>query len=403
MLTLGLVGCGGMGQRHIKGLHKLHSIGQQQFELVGVCDVMSGNAMAAAQLASDLLGTAPTEHASLEAMRKEHSGLDAIIVTTAPDTHAAIGIEALDHGVHVMVEKPIALTVRQGQRLVEAAARNRRKLAVAENYRRDPLNRLARAVIGSGVLGSVYLVVQSSSGAGEKVIITPWRHRRSSGGIVVDMGIHYADLLEYFLGPIDRVFGFSSMVDKRRVDDAGQGHDADAEDLSVGVAQFASGAIGNWVIDLAGRGQGHFTRMVYGTGGTLSIPQDRSGNELQLALRRDGKDLRHASDEILTLVPDFRLGGVTATLFGSNRLVSYDLPFADVDANLLAIEQDDFARSILEDRPPEVDGAVGLRSLAIAYGFIDAERLGRSVEIDALLAGRDSPYQAEIDALLAEC
>ena len=46
MLTLGLVGCGGMGQRHIKRLHKVQSIGQQQFELVGVCDVRPGNAAA---------------------------------------------------------------------------------------------------------------------------------------------------------------------------------------------------------------------------------------------------------------------------------------------------------------------------------------------------------------------
>jgi predicted dehydrogenase len=391
-----------MGQRHIKGLHKLQSIGQQQFELVGVCDVMSDSAASAAQLASELLGTTPTAHSSLDEMRGIHSGLDAIIITTAPDTHAAIGVGALDHGVHVMVEKPVALTVSQGQRLVEAAARNRRTLAVAENYRRDPLNRLARAVIESGALGSIYLVVQSSSGAGEKVIITPWRHRRSSGGIVVDMGIHYADLLEYFLGPITHVFGFNSIVDKRRLDDAGKWHDVDAEDLSVGVVQFQSGAIGNWLIDLAGRGQGHFTRMVYGTGGTLSVPHDRSGNELQLTVRRDSRDKRLTSDETLALVPDFRLDDVTTSLFGSDRLTSYDLPFADVDANLLAIEQDDFARAIQDDRPPEVDGAFGLRSLAIAYGFMDAERLGRAVEINTLLSGRDGPYQAEIDAMLAD-
>lgn len=233
------------------------------------------------------------------------------------------------------------------------------------------------------------------------MIITPWRHRRSTGGIIVDMGVHYADLLEYFLGPIARVFGFNSVVDKQRIDDTGQSHDVDAEDLSVGVAQFENGAIGNWVIDLAGRGQGHFSRMVYGTSGTLSIPHDRSGNELQLTLRRAGQDTRLSAGEILALVPDFRLDDVTAAVFGSDRLTSYDLPFAEIDSNLLAIEQDDFARSIHENRSPEVDGAFGLRSLAISYGFIDAERLGRPVEIDELLAGRDSPYQDEIDAAVS--
>src|SRR4051812_28132650 len=145
MLRLGLVGCGGMGQRHIKGLQKLQAIGQQRFELVGVCDVLPVNGQAAAQSAAELLGSTPAIYSSLAAMRSDLGAPDAIIVTTAPDTHAEIGIEALDHGVHVMVEKPVTLTVRQGLRLVEAAARNDRKLAGAEKHRRDPSDRLGRA------------------------------------------------------------------------------------------------------------------------------------------------------------------------------------------------------------------------------------------------------------------
>lgn len=77
------------------------------------------------------------------------------------------------------------------------------KLAVAENYRRDPINRLAHALVDAGALGRVFLAVQSSSSGGEKVIITPWRHRREKGGIGLDMGVHYADVLEYLLGPIN--------------------------------------------------------------------------------------------------------------------------------------------------------------------------------------------------------
>ena len=100
--------------------------------------------------------------------------MQALDVTTSPDLHARIGIEALQAGRHVQVEKPITLTIAEGRDLV-AAARDR-KLSVAENYRRDPINRLAKALIDAGVLGTPFLVVQSSSGAGENVIITPWRH-----------------------------------------------------------------------------------------------------------------------------------------------------------------------------------------------------------------------------------
>ncbi len=393
MLRLGLVGCGGMGCRHIGGLARLRAIGQPTWDLVGVCDLFPESSARAADLADDLLGARPQTFGTLVEMQAA-CNLDGIIVTTSPDLHAPVGLEAFDLGLHVMVEKPIALTVEQGASLVDAADRTGRKLAVAENYRRDPINRLAKALLDANVIGPLHLFVQSSSGSGERVIITPWRHRKQSGGIVVDMGIHYADLLEYFAGPIDQVFGFNGIVDQQRVDTDGGLHEVDAEDLSVGVARFRSGAIGNWVIDLAGRGQGHFSRVAYGRNGTLSIPHDRSGKPLDLTVRKDGADVVITPDDQLALVPDFAVDDVTAALFGGERLASYDLPFQTIDTNLLAIEQADFAAAIVEDRAPEVDGAFGLRSLAIAYGFLEAELLGRALTVDDLLTTFDTPYQA---------
>ncbi len=396
MLALALVGCGGMGCRHIRGLRKLKEIGTQPWELAAVCDPLPENAERAASSTEDLLGRRPDVFASIEEMHDQVPQLDALIVTTSPDLHAPVGVAAFERGLHVMVEKPIALTVEQGASLVEAANRADRKLAVAENYRRDPMNRLARALIEADVLGPIHLFVQASSGSGEKVIITPWRHQKRSGGIVVDMGIHYADLMEYLVGPIRQVFGFNAIVDQRRVDNAGEWHEVDAEDLSVGVVRFENGAIGNWLINLAGRGQSHFSRIAYGREGTLSIPHDRSGRQLELTLRRNGRDVRIDPDEQLALVPDFELDDVTARLFGGKRLGSYDLDYPDIDANLLAIEQADFAAAILDDRPPEVNGAFGLRSLAISYGFLEAERLGRAMPVNELTTNFDTPYQVEL-------
>jgi predicted dehydrogenase len=396
MLTLALVGCGGMGRRHLKGLHRLKGISALPFRLVAVSDVYRANAERAADLAAQLLGERPQVFECLGHMRQRLSHVDAAIVATAPDSHAVVGIDALEGGMHVMVEKPIALTVGQGIALIESAARNDRKLAVAENYRRDPMNRLAKALLDAGVLGTVHLAVQSSSGSGEKVIITPWRHRRQSGGIVVDMGIHYADLLEYFLGPMEQLFGFNAIVDQKRLDDAGTWHEVDAEDLSVGVTRFESGALGHWLVNLAGRGEPHFSRMIYGNNGSLSIPQDRSGRPLSLTLRRSGEDVPVGPPEQLDLVPEFALNDVTSALFGGDRLASYQLEYADIDANLLAIEQADFAAAILENRSPEVDGGTGLRALAISYGFLEAERLGHAVEVASLIMNTYSPYQSAL-------
>ena len=125
-----------------------------------------------------------------------------------------MALKAFEAGIDVMVEKPITLTVAEGVRLVEAAKKAGRKLAVAENYRRDPINRLGKALVDSGAIGRPFLATQASSGSGEFVVITPWRHRKDRGGIVVDMGVHYTDILEFYLGPIDTVVGMNAIVDE---------------------------------------------------------------------------------------------------------------------------------------------------------------------------------------------
>jgi predicted dehydrogenase len=298
---------------------------------------------------------------------------------------------------HVLVEKPIAVTVSQGRQLIAAAQRTGRQLTVAENYRRDPINRLAKALITDGVLGLPYLSIQSNSGGGERVAITPWRHLRARGGIIVDMGIHYADLQEYYLGPVAQVVGMNALIDRQRVDAQGQLHPSDSEDVMAGVARFQSGAILHYLMNYAGRGEGHFIRTIHGTSGSLAIPSDRTGNPLRLTLRRQQKDEAIAESEILALVPDFALDDLTATLFGGERLSSYQMPFPDIDANLLGIEQAEFIDAILTGREPEVTGAVGLRALGLMMGFLESELLGRVVTMEELVTSDAMPYEATIN------
>ncbi len=395
-LRLGLFGCGVMGQRHIKGLGQLRKVGRLRFELAAVCDLLPESANRAADLAESLLGARPrtfTTFAEMQAAQR----VDAITITTMPNQHVALGIEAIGDGVHVLCEKPVATTVKEGWRMVRTAREGKRKLAIAENYRRDPINRLARALIDSGAIGTPYLALQSSSGSGENVIITPWRHLKAYCGIAVDMGVHYTDILEYLLGPIVSVTGAGAVVDKQRKGNDGRMHPADAEDLALGVVRFASGALGNLMLNMGGRGNDHWMRAIHGTAGSLAIPGDRSGKTLTLSRRIDGKDVVATQDELLALVPQFSLDPTTAALFGGPRLTSYDLPWADIDANLLGIEYDDFASAILEDREPEVNGEDGLRSLALMYGFMETERAGRVATAQELIDGVVAAYQDEIE------
>jgi hypothetical protein len=109
-----------------------------------------------------------------------------------------------------------------------------------------------------------------------------------------------------------------------------------------------------------------------------------------------GKDVPVPTEVLLDLVPDFALDATTAALFGGERLTSYDLQWADIDANLLGIEQADFVDAIGERREPEVTGEQGLRSLALVFGLLESERLGRMVTLDEVLSRRDLPYELDL-------
>ena len=394
-LRLAIAGCGVMGRRHVLGLGRLRAIDHLPFELAAAIDPVPESAAALAEIAAEQLGVRPATFASLaEALAA--LPLDVIDITTAPHLHPAVTLEAFAHDLHVLVEKPIALTVHGGQEMIAAARQAGRVLAVAENYRLDPMNRLAKALLATGAIGTPYLIEQRLSGWGERVMITPWRHVRGNGGIGVDMGVHYADMLEYLLGPLHSLCGMGRVVDTERQGTDGALHPADAEDLIVGAARFADGTLASWTLNLAGRSETEFARTIHGTRGTLAVPLDRTGEPLRLTVKEGGTLRAIPPDEQLRLVPDFRLGAVTAALFGGERLASYTIPWAETDANLLAIELANFAHAITTGAAPETDGEQGLRSLAIAYGFLEADCLGRTVTVDELISGTAIPYQDAI-------
>ena len=416
-LALGLVGCGGMGLRHLQGLAELRRAGLPSFDLVAVCDARPEAATHAADLAETALGRRPAICGGLEELLAGPLGarLDAVDLVTDVGTHHSLGVPVLQAGKHLLCEKPLGLTVRACRLLVEAAARSGAVLATAENYRRDPINRLVAALLQAGAIGRPFLALQESVGGGRAMTITPWRHYKDRGGILVDMGVHYTDLWLYFLGPILSVSGRIALFEPLREVGplrgplaafyaAGTGTAepvrATAEDTAAGHVTFAGGAIGQWLLSVAGHGEGSFARRFYGSEGALDAPADRSGRPVRWApAAGDGfRPLDEAA--VRSLAPGFGLDAPTARLFGASLLTSYDLPFEAIDRKLLALELEDFGRAIRDSRAPEVDGQGGLEAVAAVYAFFESSVAGREVRLAEVASGTIDAYQRAIDRAL---
>ncbi len=125
--------------------------------------------------------------------------VDAIIVALPPALHAAAAIAALGRGKHVYVEKPLAVSLDEGRRVLEAWEGTSLIGMMGFNYRRNPVIARARAMIASGRLGSVVAArtVFSTQARSEP----DWKRvRASGGGVLLDLAVHHIDLLRFLLG-----------------------------------------------------------------------------------------------------------------------------------------------------------------------------------------------------------
>ena len=405
---IAIVGCGGMGRRHLTGLAELAKTDFNNLDLVAVCDINRQNAEDLADEAKAALGTRPQVFDSIAAMVEALPQLQAADVTTDAGSHHRVAVDCLKAGLHVQCEKPLAITMRGCNRVIDAARAAGKILSVAENYRRDPINRLAKALITDGAVGTPQLMIETSIGGGNQIAITPWRHLKLHGTITLDAGVHNADILMYYLGDVASAFGDARLYEKIRYKGRAGGPggfyakwaanmpdqvEATGEDAMFGYLRFANGAIGQWIYHHAAHGLPQRGRYVYGSQGALVSPGDRNGRPLKL--HRDGKEI--ASAEILDYAPSYRLSSLDAQLFGGERVWTYEIPFVDTDAKILAGEYYEFASCVQIGQSPEVTGEVARRDVALVYALFESGLAGRPVTLDELESLAVDAYQREID------
>ena len=428
-LNIALVGAGGMGMRHANGYIELRRY-FDDVKIVAVCDPHIDSAEAVATVVAEATDESPETFASLEdAIDAPNVALNAVDIVTSTPTHHVLAIEAMQAGLHVMVEKPMGLTLTACRLMAACSDRTGQTLAIAENYRRDPMNRLAKALIDAGAIGDPYFALDFSVSSANSGVMnsTVWRAKKDqAGGTVLDSGVHNADLLLYLMGPAVRVFAETDVNEKWRVlrpmsdqvpgqaaeyrhrrepgDEAiGDFIQQDAVDTALASIRFASGASGQMIITDTSHGYSLGDSVVAGSEGTLYRPPTRSGTAPRI-VRVDGASVE--GDELLNLVPEFELDDITSKLWnGERRLSSYDMDSRQIDAKIIAIEYMDLARAAARGVSPEVGSQEGMAALALAYGVMESGETHQAVLIDDVVSGKVRRFQDEIDlaAGIVEC
>lgn len=227
MLSIGIIGTGNISRAH------LHAYLQfpEEVQVVALADIEPGKAETArAEFALD--GARVYEDATTMLASEN---LDLVSIATPPGTHCELSVQALEAGVHVIVEKPMAPSLEECDRMLEAQRRSGKLLSViAQNRFRDDMAQL-KAVLDSGRIGRIaHARIASAWWRGRAYYDLWWRGTWASegGGPTLNHAIHHIDLALWLLGRPQAVAAMMTNA----------GHDnAEVEDLSVALLQYERG------------------------------------------------------------------------------------------------------------------------------------------------------------------
>jgi len=408
-INIGLIGAGRIMPAHLHGYKEMMEKGIDDIRITAICEKRPGEAERFRKRGE---GPPPREpigppgdplavpHIYVDDFQKDvdvelytdykemlrKADIDAVDVYVPVFTHHPLVLDSLEAGKHVLVEKPLAVTVKAGRKMVEAAERAGLVLGVAEVIRYGfGGTRETKWVMDQGYIGDVQMVIQGGIGgywSPDKIAAeTAWRHRKveAGAGMTLDMGVHLFNGLRYLCGEVRDVRSIVKTFERIRVtrDKAGKVIDqvrCEVDDTFFTLINFESGAVGHVFFSWAGHGEPTDIpggRVIYGSKGCIK------GDNVILddGTKAGVKDLfdKKASEEVKER---FFPRGLT---------------------NPFALETYEFLRAIQEGREMETSGRDGLRDMAASYAMIESSLLNRAVGIEEVESGKLDNYEKEIN------
>ena len=225
-----ILGCGSISKTHIKALLQVeHAI------LYAVCDKAEERAAAAAEAVEDNKVLIYTDMDEMLADKN----VDAVIILTASGSHGDMGIKAARAGKHVVVEKPIDISVDKARKLIETCEENNVSLSCIFQHRYDDDTIELKKAVEEGRLGRLNAGCCHTKWyrSQEYYDEVDWRGTMEydGGGALMNQGIHQLDLFQYIMGEVDEVFAYCATRAHNRID---------VEDICMATLKFKNGALG---------------------------------------------------------------------------------------------------------------------------------------------------------------
>ncbi|CAM3350877.1 D-xylose dehydrogenase [Deinococcus saxicola] len=279
-LKVGLIGCGDISRIYLENAGS-----RTPFQIVAVADLLLERAQARAQEYSISRALTPDELLA-------DPDIDAVLNLTIPAAHAEISRRALEAGKHVYSEKPLALNVADGQALVDLARERGLLIGCAPDTVLGAGLQTVRQLLDSGVIGRPLSATAFMLSSGvEAWHPSPDFFYQPGAGPLFDMGPYYLSTLVSLLGPVKSVIGQASKGHEERVITAerrkGERIPVNTPTHITALLDFESGAVATLITSFDVQGSNLPRIEIYGTEGTLSLPDPNTFGG-PVVLRRAG-------------------------------------------------------------------------------------------------------------------
>ena len=303
--------------------------------------------------------------------------IQVVDVCTPDNEHADPSIAAAEIGKHVVCEKPLAMTATEARSMADAARKAGVKNMLCHNYRFLPAVRLARNLVDSGMLGTIYqfraVYLQEVGHDPASPVEDCWYASGTRSGVLLGIGSHIIDMARFLVGEVRTVSGLLKTFNTSRKNFAGKGETITADEGNVAIVEFDSGAIGTLESSgvATGRKNGHMWE-INGSKGSISYDLE-DPDHLQVLTDGSPKEIRGFAN-------------VSVTSGGHPFRMKYFVPGCNPGweyGHVHALHH--FLDCVVNDKPVAPYGATfedGYRIQVIMKAIADSSASGRRVVLE---------------------